>query len=121
MTTLTTLVQQIHALDRHIAALLDTHADAPIFRSLPRCQALRAARLLAEIGDCRARFPTPESLASLAGVTPSTRQSGKVKLTSFRWAADKHLRDGSLRQDSRHPHTAAIMLRGLRTVTGEAG
>jgi transposase len=34
---LTALVEQIHALDRHIAALLDPHPDAPIFRSLPRC------------------------------------------------------------------------------------
>ena len=41
----------------------------------------------------RARFPTPESLACLAGVAPSTRQSGKVKHIGFRWAADKQLRD----------------------------
>lgn len=90
---LTAIVTQIHALDTHIAALLREHADAHIFLSLPRAQALRAARLLAEIGDCRARFPTPESLASLAGVTPSTRQSGKRKTTSFRWSANKQLRD----------------------------
>lgn len=50
-----------------------------IFLSLPCAQALRAARLLSEIGDCRARFPAPESLASLAGETPSTRQPGKMK------------------------------------------
>lgn len=81
---LTGIVAQIHALDTHIAALLSEHVDAHIFLSLPRAQALRAARLLAEIGDCRARFPIPESLASLAGVTPSTRQSGKMKTTSFR-------------------------------------
>jgi transposase len=44
---------------------------------------LRAARLLAEIGDARGRFPTPEALASLAGVAPSTRQSGKSRLVGF--------------------------------------
>ena len=55
---LTAIVTQIHALDTHIADLLREHADAHIFLSLPRAQALRAARLLAEIGDCRARFPT---------------------------------------------------------------
>ena len=64
-----------------------------IFTSLPRSGTVRAARLLSEIGDCRARFPTPESLACLAGVAPSTRQSGKVKHIGFRWAADKQLRD----------------------------
>jgi transposase len=60
---------------------LHAHADAHIFRSPPRAQALRAARLLAEIGDARGRFPTPEALASLAGVSPSTRQSGKSTAT----------------------------------------
>jgi transposase len=56
---LTAVVAQIHALDGHSAALLREHADAHIFLSLPRAQALRAARLLAEIGDCRARSPLP--------------------------------------------------------------
>ncbi|CNW15131.1 transposase [Mycobacterium tuberculosis] len=32
-------------------------------------------------------------MACLAGVAPSTRQSGKVKHVGFRWAADKQLRD----------------------------
>jgi len=30
------------------------------------------ARLLAEIGDARGRYPTPEVLTSLAGAAPST-------------------------------------------------
>lgn len=110
---LTAIVTQIHALDAHIAALLAEHTDAHVFLSLPRAQALRAARLLAEIGDCRARFPTPESLASLAGVTPSTRQSGKMKTTSFRWSADKQLRDAVC--DS--PMTPASSTPGLRSST----
>src|SRR5439155_2036595 len=72
---------------------LPLHADAHVFTSLPRSGTVRAARLLAEIGDCRSRFPTPESLACLAGVAPSTRQSGKQRSVGFRWAADKQLRD----------------------------
>ena len=84
---------QIKALDTSIAEQLDAHADAHIFTSLPRSGTNRAARLLAEIGDCRGRFPTPESLACLAGVAPSTRQSGKVTHVGFRWAADRQLRD----------------------------
>lgn len=90
---LTTLGAQITTLDHSIAEQLSVHADAHIFTSLPRSGTVRAARLLAEIGDCRGRFPTPESLACLAGVAPSTRQSGKVKYVGFRWAADKQLRD----------------------------
>ena len=33
------------------------------------------------------------SLACLAGVAPSTRQSGKIRAVGFRWACDKQLRD----------------------------
>lgn len=90
---LASLAAQINALDADIADQLAHHADAQIFTSLPRSGTIRAARLLSEIGDCRARFPTPESLACLAGVAPSTRQSGKVKHIGFRWAADKQLRE----------------------------
>ena len=90
---LTTLADQIKTLETQIGAQLNAHADAHIFTSLPRAGRVRAARLLAEIGDCRARFPTPESLTCLAGATPSTRQSGKIRVVSFRWSCDKQLRD----------------------------
>jgi len=87
------LVEQIRVLSEQIDEQLDLHEDAHIFTSLPRSGRVRAARLLGEIGDCRARFPTPESLACLAGVAPSTRQSGKNRAVRFRWSADKQLRD----------------------------
>lgn len=40
----------------------------------------------------------------MAGCTPSTRQSGKVRITSFRWAANRQLRDAvcDFAADSRH-------------------
>lgn len=90
---LRTLNAQIEALASSIADQLRVHPDAHIVTSLPRSGTLRAARLLAEIGDARGRFPTAESLACLAGVAPSTRQSGKAKAVTFRWSADKDLRD----------------------------
>ena len=93
ITVLATINAQIETLATQIAAQLDQHPDAPIFTSLPRSGRVRAARLLAEIGDARARFPTADSLACLGGVAPSTRQSGKIKAVTFRWAADKQLRD----------------------------
>jgi transposase len=58
--TLATLVEQIKILDKQIGEQLGSHADAHIFTSLPRSGTVRAARLLAEIGDCRARFPLPK-------------------------------------------------------------
>ena len=85
--------QQIKALEAEISSQLERHADQHVFTSLPRSGRVRAARLLGEIGDCRAKFPTPESLICLAGVAPSTRQSGKSRVVGFRWACDKQLRD----------------------------
>jgi transposase len=90
--TLTALRGQIKTLEVQIADQLAAHPDAAIFTSLPKSGTVRAARLLAEIGDARGRFPTPEALACLAGAAPSTRQSGKVKVVAFRWAVDKQLR-----------------------------
>jgi len=93
LAVLVTLNEQIKALSAQISEQLALHADQHVFTSLPRSGRVRAARLLAEIGDCRARFPTPESLACLAGVAPSTRQSGKIRAVGFRWSCDKQLRD----------------------------
>jgi transposase len=110
--TLTNLVSQITQLSAQIAAQLAVHADAHIFTSLPRSGTIRAARLLAEIGDCRGRFPSPDSLACLAGVAPSTRQSVKMRSVGFRWACDKQLRDAvcDFANDSRHANPWAAAL-----------
>ena len=102
--TLITLAAQIKALEAEIAAQLAAHPDAHIFTSLPRAGTVRAARLLAETGDCRARFPDPGSLAGLAGVAPVTRQSGKHISVGFRWAVNRQLRNAvcDFAADSRH-------------------
>lgn len=126
------LVKQIRQLEQRIDTLLDEHPDAHIFRSLPRCSTIRAATLLAEIGDCRARFPDANSLACLAGVAPSTRASGKHRAVTFRWASNTRLRNilctfagdsrktnewaayryQQLRADGkRHPHAERILAR----------
>jgi transposase len=109
---LTTLIEQINALSTEISQQLEEHADQQIFTSLPRSGTVRAARLLAEIGDCRGRFPTPESLACLAGVAPATRQSGKSRSVGFRWACDKQLRDAvcDFAGDTRHANPWAADL-----------
>jgi transposase len=65
---LASLNTHIKALETQIGAQLADHADAHVFTSLPRSGTVRAARLLSEIGDCRARFPDPESLST---ATPS--------------------------------------------------
>jgi transposase len=112
LAVLTTLVEQTKTLTGQIAAQLAAHTDQHIFTSLPRSGTVRAARLLSEIGDCRARFPTPEALTCLAGVAPSTRQSGKHKTVGFRWACDKQLRDAvtDFAGDTRHANAWAANL-----------
>jgi transposase len=112
LAVLACLAAQIKTLAAQIAEQLALHADAHVFTSLPRSGTVRAARLLAEIGDCRARFPDPASLAALAGVAPSTRQSGKIKVVSYRWAVDKQLRDAvcDFAADSRHASPWAAQL-----------
>jgi hypothetical protein len=54
---------------------------------------LTAARLVAEIGDCRERYPSAEALAADAGMSPVAIESGKRKAAAFRRACDKRLRD----------------------------
>lgn len=107
-----TLTEQITALETQIADALTAHPDAAIFTSLPRSGSVRAARLLAEIGDARGRFPTAAALAGLAGVTPSTRQSGHQEIVVYRWAVDKQLRGAicDFAADSRHSNAWAAHL-----------
>lgn len=92
-------------LQAEIIERLEFHRDAQVFTSLPRAgNGVRAASLLAEIGDARERFPDEESLAALAGVAPVTRASGKARSVGFRWACDKKLRNALIdfADDSRH-------------------
>jgi transposase len=109
---LQTLRAQIAALAERISEQLALHPDGEIFTSLPRTGQVRAARLLAEIGDARGRFPTAQSMACLAGLVPSTRQSGKTTVVSFRWGADRQLRDAfcEFANDSRHDNPWAADL-----------
>jgi transposase len=112
LATVQTITAQIEAIAQQITEALTVHPDRQIFTSLPKSGTVRAARLLAEIGDARGRFPTPASLACLAGVAPSTRESGKIRIVAFRWAVDKQLRDAvcDFAGDSRHANPWAADL-----------
>jgi transposase len=129
---------QVSSLEAEIETRFGVHPDKKIFASLPRSGMVRAATLLAEIGDCRERFPSDDALAALAGACPSTRQSGKREQVVFRWACNKKLRaavmdfaNGSRMADPwaadiyrraieracRHPHAIRILARAwLRVI-----
>jgi transposase len=108
------IVAKIRELTSEIAHRVRAHTDGHVFLSLFRDpkSVVCAAALLAEIGDCRARFPDAESLTSLAGAAPSTRQSGKHKKVVFRFACDKKLRAAVMdfAGDSRHDNPWAAHL-----------
>jgi transposase len=72
LTALNALIEQITVLEQQISDALDSHPDRQIFTSLPRAGTIRAARLLAEIGDARGRFrrsdnAVPNSASNLLG------------------------------------------------------
>jgi transposase len=92
--TLQVLGQQIRELEAEIAERLDAHPDGEIFRSFFKSSAvICAATLLAEIGDCRRRYPHRDSIAADAGQAPVAVESGKRKHAKFRWACNKRLRN----------------------------
>jgi transposase len=96
--------EQAAELGRRIKQALALHPDAPIFTSLPRAGQIRAAALLAEIGDARGRYPDPHTLAAAAGVCPFTDESGKHRAVGFRYKVDTKLRRAvtDFADDSRH-------------------
>ena len=96
------------AAHRQIATALREHPDGAIFLSLFRDphSVMTAAELLAEIGDCRARYPTRDTLAADAGQAAVAVESGKRKTASFRWGCNKRLRGAfcTLADSTRHWH-----------------
>ncbi len=83
--------RRITDLDAQIAADLDRHPDAALIRSLPGMGATLTAEFLAEAGDLT-RFPTPDALASAAGLAPVLQQSGKVRYLRRSTAGSKRLK-----------------------------
>lgn len=102
------IVVQIRELTSQIGGAVRAHPDGQVFLPLfkdPK-SVVTAARLVAEIGDDRSRYPTRDSLAADAGMAPVARESGKRKVAAFRWACDKRLRDAvaCLANSTRHTH-----------------
>ena len=101
---LISLCDAIRTLDRSIRSQLDEHPDAEIFLSLPHSGKINAAQMLAEWGNCREAYETPDVVAALAGMSPVTRASGKHRVVAFRWACNKWLRSSiaTFADNSRH-------------------
>jgi transposase len=102
------VVAQIAELGSRIGRGVHAHPDAKVFSPLFRHHksVLTTARLIAEIGDDRSRYPSAEALAADAGMAPVARESGKRKKAFFRRACDKRLRGAvsCLANSTRHHH-----------------
>jgi transposase len=131
---LTPITGQIRHLTRQIRDTLHGHADGHIFTSLFRDPdtVITAARMLAEIGDDRGRYPTYRALAADNGSSPVAVESGKRAHARFRYACDHRLRDAfatladttrktnpwakdiydrARRRGATHPHALRILAR----------
>ena len=86
------LLATIAELEAQIDARFAAHPDAAIFGSMPGAGSVLASELLAEVGDARQRYPTPESLRAEAGTAPVTRASGQRRSVHFRRACNSRLR-----------------------------
>jgi len=102
------VVTEISALDTKTRAALAAHPDAAVFAPLFRNvkTTICPATLIAEIGDCRGRYPTEAALAADAGMSPVALESGKMRVATFRRACDKRLRKAVtvLADSTRHWH-----------------
>lgn len=102
------IVAEISELTSQIRGALATHPDAPIFKPLFRDAktAISPATLIAELGDCRERYPTEAAMAADAGMSPVALESGKLRVATFRRACDKRLRAAVARlaDSTRHWH-----------------
>lgn len=103
LATITAITTQIEALAQQISEALTLHPDRQIFTSLPRSGTIRAARLLAEIGDSRVDSPprppwpaspgshprpaSPAKPASSRSAGPSTSSCATPSVTSPATAA----------------------------------
>jgi transposase len=73
------------------SAHFDQHPDAEIITSFPGLGKLAGARVLAEIGDDRARFADARGLKAFAGSAPITRASGKKTVVLHRHIKNRRL------------------------------
>lgn len=86
------ILQTKKATLKSLRTLFEQHPDQAIFASLPGAGDLLAPALLTKFGDHRSRFPSPESVQSLAGTCPVTIQSGKRRQVRYRYACDRNFR-----------------------------
>jgi transposase len=90
---ITTLNQQVTALEGQVGEHFRAHPDAEIILSQPGLGLILGARVLAEFGDDPHRYATAKARKNYAATSPITRQSGKRKTVMARHVHNDRLRD----------------------------
>jgi len=83
------LHKAIAQLDRDIAAAMDQHPDAALFRSFPGAGPALSPRILVAFGTQRDRFASAVEVAQFYGIAPVTQQSGQTKIVRLRCRCPK--------------------------------
>ncbi len=95
---ITTLNDQVKALESQVEAHFGRHPDAEIYRSQPGMGRILGARVLGEFGDDPDRYPGARARKNYAATSPLTRASGKKKTVTARFIHNDRLIDALMAQ-----------------------
>ncbi|WP_116210102.1 IS110 family transposase [Streptomyces olivoreticuli] len=122
----------IRSLDEAIADAVAAHPYAQLFATMPRIGTVNLGQIVGEIGPILERSKTSEQFIAETGVVPVTRASGKSRVVTFRYAANRRARlavvgyadnsrhasdwapkiyNDARANKKRHPHAARILAR----------
>jgi transposase len=83
--------RRIAQINKELEALLQSHPDAALIRSLPGMGTVLTAEFIAEAGAI-SRFHSADALAAAAGLAPVLRQSGKMRFLKRPTGGNKTLK-----------------------------
>jgi transposase len=94
----------IRELDTAIADAVKAHPYAPLLADLPRIGTINLGQIVGEIGPMLERATSCAQLAAETGTAPVTKESGKHRAVTFRWAVNRRARQAlmTFADNSRH-------------------
>jgi transposase len=95
---ITTLNEQVKALQAQVEADFGRHPDAEVYLSQPGLGPVLGARVLGEFGDDPDRYVSGKARKNYAATSPITRASGKKKVVAARFIRNDRLTDALMAQ-----------------------
>src|SRR6266536_122136 len=95
---ISTLNEQVKALEGQVEAYFGRHPDAEIYLSQPGLGYVLGARVLGEFGDDPDRYVSGKTRKNYAATSPITRASGKKKVVAARFIHNDRLIDALMAQ-----------------------